>query len=728
MKNISVIIRRDMRMIRHNSIAIVVLFGVIVLPSFFAWFNVLSSWDPFGNVKNLKVAVANADDGYQSDLFPMKINVGEQVIANLRANSDLDWVFTSEEQAIEGTKAGEYYAALVLPDSFSRDMMTFLSPGAQQAQIEYYSNEKKNALSPKITQEAASDVSTTINSTFTKTLNEVGLALISSVAEYAGSDASRDALQRLDSSVVTAATTLDSTATTLEMFGSLIGSSRSLVSGASSLTDATRDAVRSASGAIGSGAGAAESLKAVLGSATSTISSALKDTSASYKDLIDQVSALDASFVAQSKSATALLKTASTGVDGQIAKYTQLRDDLQAQADATTDPAVQEALELVVTRLDGAIDRQQELKTGLDGAVSQLETTNAGMGTTRDEIVALADEARASLDGARDAYDGTLRPELDRLAGSLDRIDSGFGQIGRDLDSAATTLSGGSDSLLVFLTETEQTTDGIAQDLRELSTLFGELSSALQTAVDSGDLSEVTELIGANPDVLAGELTTPVGLKRIAVYKVDTFGAQMAPFYSVLGLWVGALLLSVLIRTDVAYDALPAGTNLTKYQEYIGRYGIFAILALLQSSLVYLGLMGFVGVQPAHPVLLLLAGWVMSFVFSLITYTLVLSFGEAGKALAVFLLVVQISAGGGAYPLAVLPQWFQNISPWLPVTHATDAVRAAIAGIYQGDYWISLGILALFLVPTLLIGLVLRLPVLKINNDLTRALESTKLM
>ncbi|WP_017791757.1 ABC-2 transporter permease [Leucobacter salsicius] len=93
-----------------------------------------------------------------------------------------------------------------------------------------------------------------------------------------------------------------------------------------------------------------------------------------------------------------------------------------------------------------------------------------------------------------------------------------------------------------------------------------------------------------------------------------------------------------------------------------------------------------------------------------------------------FLLVVQISAGGGAYPLAVLPQWFQNMSPWLPVTHATDAVRSAIAGIYNGDYWISIGLLALFLVPTLLVGLVLRIPVLKLNTSLANALESTKLM
>ncbi len=219
-----------------------------------------------------------------------------------------------------------------------------------------------------------------------------------------------------------------------------------------------------------------------------------------------------------------------------------------------------------------------------------------------------------------------------------------------------------------------------------------------------------------------------MALKTIPVFKVDTFGAQMAPFYSVLGLWVGALLLSVLIRVDVVRDRLPAGTDLTLPQEYLGRYGIFAVLALLQGSLLYVGLIGFVGVRPVYPALLILAGWVMSLVFSLITYTLVLSFGEAGKALAVFLLVVQISAGGGAYPLSVLPQWFQNISPFLPVSHATTAVRAAIAGIYDGDYWISLGCLALFVLPALLLGLVLRVPLIGLNDDLAKALESTRLM
>lgn len=136
----------------------------------------------------------------------------------------------------------------------------------------------------------------------------------------------------------------------------------------------------------------------------------------------------------------------------------------------------------------------------------------------------------------------------------------------------------------------------------------------------------------------------------------------------------------------------------------------------------------FTQVQPEHPLLLILAGWIISLVFTLIVYTLVVTFGNAGKALAVLLLVVQISGSGGAYPLQLLPEWFQGVSPSLPATHAVSALRSAIAGIYQNDYWVSLGWLAAFILPALLLGLVLRLPLIGANQKLLRALASTKLM
>ena len=117
-----------------------------------------------------------------------------------------------------------------------------------------------------------------------------------------------------------------------------------------------------------------------------------------------------------------------------------------------------------------------------------------------------------------------------------------------------------------------------------------------------------------------------------------------------------------------------------------------------------------------------------SLVFTLIIYTFVVAFGNAGKALAVLLLVIQISGSGGAYPLQLLPAWFQNVSPFLPATHAISAMRSAIAGTYGADFWISIGLLLAFLVPTLLLGLVLRRPLVSFNRGLVDAMASTKLM
>lgn len=728
MQSILRLIRADLVRVSRNVIAVIVLFGVVVIPSFFGWFNVLSSWDPFGNVKNLKVAVANADEGFQSDLFPMSVNIGEQVISNLRANSDLNWVFATEEEAIEGTKSGEYYAALVLPKDFSQQMLTFLAPGAKPAEIDYYSNEKENALSPKITDEAATDVSTEINETFTKTLNEVGLSVISMLAQTAGSSEAQDAIGRLQASVGSAASQLDSGANTLDMFSALISSSKAMVGSASRLTDSAVDAVQSSSGAINQGANAAASLKTVLSSATDSIAQALSGTSTSYGKLIDQIIQLESSFGDQTTAASTVLDAVAAQVGDQISQQVALRDDFAAQAAAATDPVLRDALNSLVTSLDTAISSQTKLQDRILRAASSIDNAGNDTSATFAEISALAKNAKQAVDGVSVTFETELRPKLDELAGTLGAINLSLGGVGDELINAAQILSGGAGSLEDALTQAGETTSTIAKDLRSVSDKFTKLESALGIATDTGDFTMVEELIGTNASILAGELSSPVGLKTIEVFKVDTFGAQMAPFYTVLGLWVGALLLAVLIRTDVGPHSMPYQGPLTKTQEYFGRYGIFALLGFFQSSLMYLGLLGFVGVRAEHPGLLLLAGWVMSLVFTLITYTLVLSFGEAGKAFAVFLLVVQISAGGGAYPLAVLPQWFQNLSPWLPVTHATNALRSAIAGIYHGDYWISLGQLALFLVPTLLIGLVLRLPVLKLNTGLANALASTKLM
>lgn len=728
MRGILHLIRRDLRHSVMNVMAIIVMFGLVVIPSLFTWFNVLASWDPFGNTKNLTVAVASTDEGYQSDLVPIRVNVGEQVLSQLRANDQLNWVITSEDDAIDGTKAGRYYAAIVLPKSFSADMLTFYADGAERTELAYYTNEKKNALAPKITGQGAEGVSAQISEVFTETLSDVALSLISSLSDYLTDADTQAALARVESRVGSLAAQLRSGAQTADMFGALVQGTIPLAQSASALVSGAGSAFGDAADAAGGGAGAVQQLAGTLQQATGAIADAIAQTAAGYEavgtSIDDQYAQVGTVSGDQSAALTTLAARVQQQIDGATTLRTTLVDDVRPQLP----PAGQQALDDVVAQLDRAILRQQAVHDSLVQAGQDITAGNAAAEATHQQVKDLIAQAKDAIAQAQSSYSGTLKPQLDALGSTLATIDDDVSAVRGDLSQAAAGLSGASDSVVATLQGAQGVTARLSTALTDAAGRFDGVQQAIARAVQTGDLAGLSEVIGPDPSVLATSLAEPVRVDRVAVFPVVSFGAGMAPLYIVLALWVGALLMTVAIRVDVGRDTLPGDPDLTPTQKYLGRYGIFALTGLAQSTLLIGGLILFVRISPAHPFLLLLAGWVTSLVFTLIIYTFVVAFGNAGKALAVLLLVIQISGSGGAYPLQLLPAWFQNISPFLPATHAISAIRSAIAGTYGADFWVSLGLLLAFTLPTLLLGLVLRRPLISFNRGLVDAMASTKLM
>ena len=158
------IFRHDIKKLFLNPIAAVLAVGLMVLPSLYAWFNIEASWDPYGNTGNLRVAVANCDEG--CSLRGITVNVGNSIVDSLAANEDIGWLFMNEADAVEGVKSGEYYAAVVIPQEFSRDMMSVLTPDMARPELKYYVNEKTNAIAPKITGTAMTTVQKQVNASF----------------------------------------------------------------------------------------------------------------------------------------------------------------------------------------------------------------------------------------------------------------------------------------------------------------------------------------------------------------------------------------------------------------------------------------------------------------------------------------------------------------------------------------------------------------------------------
>ncbi|MEV8249459.1 YhgE/Pip domain-containing protein [Microbacterium sp. NPDC076768] len=723
MKGILLQFRSDLRRATSNVMAVIVLCGLVVIPSAFTWFNVIGSWEPFDNTKNLKVAVASVDEGYTSPLIPLHVNVGALVESALRSNDQLDWVITTKEDAIAGTTSGEYYAAMVLPKDFSERMLTFYAAGSEQTQIDYYTNDKSNPLAPLITSEGADDLSAKINSEFTKELSNVSLSLVSAMAKNLNSSDAQAAFVRIEAHISGVASQLRSASSTATMFTGILQASVPLVNGGASLLDSVESEFATATGQVQEGLTAAQDADAAIIRATDALSAALTDSSARLSSFGAEVDRIFDGRDADAAASVQQINDMIADLDVLIDRHQTLRDELAANLENLPEED-QPAMQVVIDGLDTAISNEEALKSRLRetaDAITQGDSDLQGFRSAIDQRIA---DAQSSLSNASAVFSNDLKPVLDELAGTLGSVSASLGGIAGQVAGLSNTADGVTSIL-----------EGAASENTDLATALGtaadevdRVADLLSEALGTGDFGEISKVIGTDPEILASALSDPVGVDRVAVFPVVSFGAGMAPLYSTLALWVGALLLCVTLRVDPPARPFGGGPELKLHERFLGRYALFGLLGLLQSTLVFVGNIVIVGLQPAHPLLFILVGWVTSTVFTFIIYTLVVSFSDAGKALAVFLLVIQVAGAGGAYPLELLPQWFQNVSPFLPGTHSIDAFRAALAGIYQADYWISLGLLLAFLLPMLLLGLLARKPLIGVNQKMEAMLHSTKLM
>ncbi len=727
MRNIWTLFCGDLKRLTSNVVTVIIVLGLVFLPSLFSWYNLIACWNVFDNTGNLKVAVANADEGYSSDLMPIEVNIGEKVVSELRANDQLEWTFTNVDDAIDGAKSGRYYAAVVIPESFSRDMMTFFSDDVEHAEIIYYSNEKKNAIAPKLTDQGADKVSAEVNQVFAKTLSEAALGISSAVFEYADDADLQGRLGDLSKHVASLGSQMAKASSLLTTYSSVLVSSQTIIEDSAKLIAQVKDASSDVVSSIGDAKQAAGDIAGAMESSMTALSTALSQSSESYGAVGEAVDAAFASTDALSANAASQMRSQSDSIDRQIEGYRSLVASLE-QVKPSLPADDQPLIDTLITRLNASIELQEQLRDALRSGADGVEAGNADAQAKHAEIKQLADQASQSLGDAKVEYDQNIKPSLDELASTVTDAGSSLSSTTALLTSVGGDLSGTANSMSSVLGNAKQKLDEASSELSQTSESLAQLSQRMNEALAAGDIDALREIIGSDPTALASALSAPVQLDRHAIYPVDDFGSAMSPLYTTLALWIGALLMMVTLKVVPGARTLEQLDNPTAPQLFLGRFGSVALLSLLQSTILALGNMLFLRVQVADPLLYLVCFWVAGLVFAFIIYTLVVSFANLGKALSVFLLIIQVSGGGGSYPLQLLPDFVQNLSPYLPITHAVNAMRAAMFGVYQGDFWIEIGVLLLFCIPFVLLGLVLRNPLIKIVSKFVEKVESTKVM
>ena len=708
------IFKRDILRLLKNPVALVITIGICVIPSLYAWYNIVANWDPYGNTANIKVAVANNDQGTSNE-YVGELNAGDETVSKLKENDQLGWVFTDADAAVEGVKSGEYYAAIVIPDDFSANLTSMLTGTFTQPQLEYYCNEKKNAIAPKVTDMGAQTVEEQINETFVATVSETLVEKIQNAAgdlDAQGAETQGGILENVQRSNQALQDVRDA----------LAGMQKTIATSkeAGAKADETLAAL---SGQIPSLVNALDKGDALLASARTSSRNFASSLNTTLSHGLTQMGKVSSNANVAVGKLSGAISAAGGKVDGALADVQMVINDVnQIIIDIREITGIDSGL--ILSALEEQLAELQTLKDALQDQSTDIQNSAGAIAGAVSSLDSATQQGISAMEGVQQDMASTVLPQLSQ------GMDS-FSEVSGDLTGVVTSLEptiAQARGVLAQLTTTlGQASSTMSQADSSLEKLQGTLSTAANDVAAlraSESLDKLDEILGASSADLADLMSSPVTLTTKAVYPVSNYGSGVAPFYTNLALWVGGCVLIAIIKLEVDGEGIGA---FTATEGYFGRWLLLVVLGFAQAFIVCCGDL-VLGMQCLRPELFVLAGIFTSFVYVNIIYALASAFKHIGKALVVILVIVQIPGSSGMYPIEMMPDFFQYLHPLLPFTYGISAMRETIGGMYGMDYAINLGVLAVFLAVALFIGVKLRTLMLNLNLLFDKELERTGVM
>ena len=699
MRNIWRIFRTDIRSLSRHFFAMVVAIAIVILPSLYAWLNIYSNWDPYGNTGGISIAVASLDEDYTTPEGET-VNKGRDVLDDLRESTSINWVVVdTQDEAVEGVRAGDYYAAVVIGEDFTYNMYNMLTQWTGKPTITYYENDKKNAVATKITDTAASNLKQSITENYLE-------VLIGNIFR--------------DASDLSQALTADDP----------VGSAQGLLTQANTLLLSLNQTLQAYANA-----GAGGGMDSALSQEVSDLVSSMNSHTPSTGDLTATVSQISREIYGALQKADSALQQAyqalETAVNGGNNEAALAAADRALSAAAQELGKAGQAVSDWGHRFDGqtgsaaqaAQKAAQELSERLFGLQAQLNSL-PGLVESKDDALAAVKSCVDAVDALTNRVGDLLTPSQSDLAqdikdvagqaeGMLDGLKGTAADV-RTLLSQAQGLQGSLDSVLA---------DGQAA-ISDASAKLTELIENLDLSGTQTQLSTLVDILGGDPAVYGQYFSELVQTSVEPVYPIANYGSAMAPFYSVLAIWVGGVILVALMKVHAKPDGL---LDPKPWHLYFGRYLTFLLFNELQAAVIVTGDLFILGVQCENIGMFYLTGALTSFVFSLLIYSLAISFGDVGKAVVVVVMVLQIAGSSGTFPIELLPQVYRKIYHFFPFPYAIDAVRECLCGMYGNTWLVQIGYLMLFAVAALIIGLFVRKPFIGLNEFVEEKLEESEL-
>ena len=707
MKNIMFIFKRDMKNLVTNIFALLIAGGLCFIPSLYAWFNIYSNWDPYANTSAVNIAVFSEDEGY-TDEDGNYSNIGEQVLESVKKSTSIGWVFTdTKDDAIEGVKSGKYYAAVIINNSFTYNIYNISKQDYKNPTITYYENSKKNAVAAKITDTAVSTLKTSINASLIKTMAGTVFDKTNVVADKLNNSESID---NMISEVEEISDKLTQMSTTIDTF---ISNNNELVQSMSDM----KSQIPLINDRIDSGINKLNQTKTQFTTSTQDADSFASELSA-MTDSISQ----SADTIRQTLNDAKIdegLDTVKTSISMALNDTKNLENDLNTLVKAVINENTGIAASDTIQNIKNYINQINQI-------LSQIEVNlDITPDITGDSIKKILDNSITQVDNLKNIYNNSLKPQLLTLTNNMTTV---IDDVNTFLTGIASTVNGVSD----VINGADTTVNNINDSLIATKQVVDDVNNKLQSAINEmrdKDYDEKKEilinLLSGDPKTLSEFFSEPVKVHTELIYEIANYGSGVAPFYTVLAIWVGALVLVSLIKVDADKKGLD---NPKLYELFFGRYLLFFLLGQVQTVICVLGDIYLLKCQVVYPGLFLLASCLTSLTFTLLIYALTISFGDVGKAISVVMIVLQIAGSGGTYPIEILPSFYQAVYIFFPFPYAINALRETVGGMYGDTYVMSILQLLIFAVASLLLGLVIRKPFIKVNHFMEKRMKDTKMM
>lgn len=721
MKNVIKIIASDIKKLSTNVVAMVVIIGLTVIPSLYAWFNILSNWDPYGEsaTTNLQVAVASSDQGIV--IGNMELNVGDIIISRLKENTTIGWVFTdTAQEAIDGVYAGEYYAALVIDEEFSDDMISFLSGDIKNPVITYYENEKKNAIAPKITAKVKTTIEREVDHAFVSTVAEALLkggeyfATLDEEGNITGQGIAK--LERLDSDLKGVITILDSYIALMDSTENISEAGATVSETAESITKLAGNMADNAQKSANNAKQDIQKVKGTTDSKIGELNNKLDDVDSVVNDLNTKLAGID------NKDPEKVLEV----VDkvNKLASAWGNKDNTGTISNAIyTSPIANELVKEKLEKADLAVNKLQEDSVLLGNyAVEDINNFNNAKAVLVSDVAQVLTETR----DVRSEYENVISPFEQK---AIESASNSVAEVKKLLNYNATSIDLVISSLESYSSLADQSKDSLVKSRNEAVDMERQLAALISDIKSIGDneaYQKFVNLLQTDPDLLSDFISSPVEISDEYIYPVENNGSMTAPFYIVLSIWVGALIMSTILKTAVKDTT--GMTNLKNWQCFFGRFFVTFVIGQIQTIITVMGAFLFVGIQCEHPFYFWLACAWSSLIYSLLLYSFAYSFGNIGEALSVILMVIQVAGAGGTFPIEVLPKVFQVLYKFMPFNYSMNAVRECIAGFYENTYRNCMLTLIIYGIVAIFVGVVLYYPFKLLNEKIENSKEKSGIL